>query len=229
MPCPAIEGRDLMILNAFQAEIADLGAVDLARRLISARLNVRGSGGVIIETEAYALDDPASHSFRGRTPRNASMFGPAGHAYVYRSYGIHLCLNVVGRPGEAVLIRAIVPDRGVEFMKARRNSPQLCNGPGRLAEALGLRPEDDGVPFDGTGLSIELSGEVPDLLVGPRIGISKGTERPWRFGLAGATGLSRPFPLRAKSTGCGLMTPTSGPTSQRPVRPDDLSSQPLPV
>ena len=183
-----------MILNAFQADIADLGAVDLARRLISARLDVREAGGVIIETEAYALDDPASHSFRGMTPRNASMFGPAGHAYVYRSYGIHLCVNVVARRGEAVLIRAILPDRGVEFMKARRNSPQLCNGPGRLAAALGIRPEDDGVPFDGTGLSIELPGEVPDLLVGPRIGISKATESLWRFGLAGATGLSRAFP-----------------------------------
>lgn len=188
-----------MTLNAFQADIADPGAVDLAQRLISARLDVRGAGGVIIETEAYGLDDPASHSFKGMTPRNASMFGPAGHAYVYRSYGIHLCLIVVARRGEAVLLRAILPDPGVESMTARRNSPQLCNGPGRLAEALGIRLENDGVTLDGTGLSIVLSGDMPDLLVGPRIGISKPTERPWRFGLAGETGPSRAFPPYAKS------------------------------
>ncbi|MFC3289384.1 DNA-3-methyladenine glycosylase [Paracoccus aerius] len=171
-----------------------MGAVDLARRLIGATLLVRGAGGTIIETEAYARDDPASHSFRGPTARNASMFGPAGHAYVYRSYGIHLCLNVVARPGEAVLIRALDPTTGIQAMATRRNSAMLCNGPGRLTQALGIRPEDDGAPFDGTDLSITLSGDRPDLLVGPRIGISRAQDLPWRFGLAGAKGLSRPFP-----------------------------------
>lgn len=175
--------------------IAGLDAVALARRLIGATLMVRGAGGIVIETEAYGRDDPASHSHRGPTRRNASMFGPAGHAYVYRSYGIHLCLNVVGRPGEAALIRALSPTAGVEQMRARRRgSPLLCSGPGRLAEALGLRPEDDGAPFDGTAFSLSLPTTEPELLVGPRIGISRAQDLPWRFGLAGAEGLSRPFP-----------------------------------
>lgn len=178
----------------FQEQIADLGAVALARRLIGANLLVRGTGGIIIETEAYTQDDPASHSFRGPTKRNASMFGPAGHAYVYRSYGIHLCLNVVAPPGEAVLIRALAPRTGIELMRMRRGSPLLCSGPGRLTEALGIRPEDDGAPFDGTDFSITLPSESPGLLAGPRIGISKAKDLRWRFGLAGAEGLSRPFP-----------------------------------
>ena len=175
--------------------IAGLDAVTLARRLVGAELLVRGAGGVIIETEAYGRDDPASHSFRGPTRRNASMFGPAGHAYVYRSYGIHLCLNVVAGPGEAVLIRALAPTTGIDLMQARRRgSPLLCSGPGRLTEALGIRIEDDGAPFDGTGFSLTLPSSVPELLTGPRIGISKAQDLPWRFGLAGAEGLSRPFP-----------------------------------
>ena len=181
----------------FAELIAGLEVVDLARRLIGAELMVRGTGGTIIETEAYGRDDPASHSFRGPTARNASMFGPAGHAYVYRSYGIHLCLNVVGRPGEAVLIRALAPTAGVDLMRMRRGSALLCNGPGRLTQALGIRPEDDGAPFDGTDLSITLSPAEPELLIGPRIGISRAQDLPWRFGLAGAPGLSRPFPPQA--------------------------------
>ncbi|MRX49563.1 DNA-3-methyladenine glycosylase [Paracoccus sp. S-4012] len=180
----------------FPDEIAGLGALALARRLIGAQLLVRGTGGIIIETEAYTADDPASHSFRGPTRRNASMFGPAGHAYVYRSYGVHLCLNVVAAPGEAVLIRALAPTAGVELMRARRRGGALCSGPGRLAEALGLSLEDDGALFDGGELAITLAPEAPDLLVGPRIGISRAQDLPWRFGLAGAEGLSRPFPPR---------------------------------
>lgn len=179
---------------SFAEQISGMNAVDLARRLIGATLLVRGAGGTIIETEAYSRDDPASHSFRGQTARNASMFGPAGHAYVYRSYGIHLCLNVVARPGEAVLIRALDPTTGIEAMAARRNSPMLCNGPGRLTQALGVRPDDDGAPLDGPELSIGLSLDRPDLLVGPRIGISRAQDLPWRFGLAGVRGHSRPFP-----------------------------------
>lgn len=177
----------------FHDQIAGLSAVALARGLIGANLLVRGTGGIVIETEAYAQDDPASHSFRGPTKRNASMFGPAGHAYVYRSYGIHLCLNVVARPGEAVLIRALTPQTGLELMRMRRGNASLCSGPGRLTQALGIRPEDDGVPFDGIDFSIALPSAMPELLVGPRIGISKAQDLPWRFGLAGAGGLSRPF------------------------------------
>lgn len=178
----------------FHEQIVGLDVVALARRLIGANLLVRGAGGIIIETEAYARDDPASHSFRGPTPRNASMFGPAGHAYVYRSYGIHLCLNVVAQPGEAVLIRALTPRHGLELMRQRRGSAHLCSGPGRLTQALGIRTEDDGASFGGTDLSITLSSAMPEVLVGSRIGISKARDLPWRFGLAGASGLSRPFP-----------------------------------
>ncbi|WP_374301259.1 DNA-3-methyladenine glycosylase [Paracoccus sp. (in: a-proteobacteria)] len=182
----------------FAEQISGLGVVDLARRLIGARLLVRGTGGTIIETEAYGRDDPASHSFRGPTARNAAMFGPAGHAYVYRSYGIHLCLNVVGQPGEAALVRALAPTTGIEAMTMRRRgSALLCSGPGRLAEALGIRPEDDGAAFDGTDFAIVLAPHRPALLTGPRIGISKARDLPWRFGLAGARGLSRPFPPQA--------------------------------
>lgn len=172
----------------------DLDVVSLARALIGARLSVRGCGGRIIETEAYARDDPASHSYRGQTLRNAAMFGPAGTAYVYRSYGIHLCLNVVGRRGEAVLIRALEPLFGLDDMRRRRPSGPLCAGPGRLAAALGITLDDNGAVF-GDGLRLD-PDSAPDrpLLVGPRIGISRATDLPWRFGLAGSSGLSRPFP-----------------------------------
>ncbi|CAM3264160.1 DNA-3-methyladenine glycosylase [Paracoccus nototheniae] len=174
--------------------IAGWGAVMLAQRLIGASLLVRGAGGIIIETEAYAQDDPASHSFRGPTRRNAAMFGPAGHAYVYRSYGIHLCLNVVAGAGEAVLIRALAPIQGVDLMRARRGgSPLLCSGPGRLTQALAIRPEDDGQPFDGDAFAITLPQDRPALLTGPRIGITRAVDLPWRFGMAGAKGLSRGF------------------------------------
>lgn len=179
--------------------IEGLDAVDLARRLIGARLLVRGAGGTIIETEAYGRDDPASHSFRGPTARNAAMFGPAGHAYVYRSYGIHLCLNVVGRPGEAVLIRALAPDTGLDLMQRRRRGLPLCSGPGRLTQALGIRPDDDGAGLGGPELCLTLAAPVADLLAGPRIGISRAQDLPWRFGLAGAPGLSRPFPGSARA------------------------------
>jgi DNA-3-methyladenine glycosylase len=166
--------------------------VDLARALIGAHLLVRGVGGTIAETEAYALDDPASHSFRGPNRRNATMFGPAGHAYVYLSYGRHHCLNVVGRPGEAVLIRTLVPKVGIEIMRARRPKGPLCAGPGRLGLALGLALTDDGKPFDGTELSLTLPPQAgsPTILCGPRIGISVGQERLWRFADAEAPELS---------------------------------------
>ena len=189
LPCEVV-----MSIRPFQEQIAGLGAVALAQRLIGASLLVRGAGGIIIETEAYGQDDPASHSFRGPTQRNASMFGPTRHAYVYRSYGIHLCLNLVARPGEAVLIRALTPQVGLELMQQRRRSPFLCSGPGRLTQALGISPDDDGALFDAIDFSITLPSTMAELLVGPRIGISKAKDLPWRFGLAGAGGLSRPFP-----------------------------------
>ncbi len=176
---------------------AGQSAPDLARRLIGARLVVRGAGGIVVETEAYTRDDPASHSHRGPTPRNAAMFGPAGHAYVYRSYGIHLCLNVVAAPGEAVLIRALQPLTGVDLMMQRRGRQglrQLCAGPGRLGQALGLTLDDNGRPFGGPDLWLFLPGSVPEnVIAGPRIGITRATELLWRFGLAGSPWLSRRF------------------------------------
>ena len=169
----------------------------LARNLIGARLLVRGVGGLVLETEAYGRDDPASHSFRGPTLRNAAMFGPPGSAYVYLSYGCHLCLNVVGRPGEAVLIRAIRPETGVEIMQERRGgSAALASGPGRVGQALGVSLADSGTLFGTNELRLEAGPPVERLLVGPRIGISRATHLPWRFGMAGAAGLSRPFPAQ---------------------------------
>lgn len=169
----------------------------LARDLVGARLLVRGVGGTVLETEAYGRDDSASHSFRGPTPRNAAMFGPAGSVYVYLSYGCHLCLNVVGRPGEAVLIRAIRPEVGIEEMRERRGGAALlAAGPGRVGQALGIRVGDNGTRFGTQGFVLERGGPVAELLVGPRIGITRSAERPWRFGMAGTGGLSRPFPAR---------------------------------
>lgn len=178
----------------FAPQIPPFDVVALARRLIGAEIRVRGAGGIIIETEAYARDDPASHSFVGLTRRNAAMFGPAGHAYVYRSYGIHLCLNVTAGDGAAVLLRALQPVTGLDGMARRRRGGPLCSGPGRLAEALDIRPEDDGRSFGDPDFLLTLPATEAPLLIGPRIGISRATDRLWRFGLAGVSGHSRPFP-----------------------------------
>lgn len=181
-----------------------LPAPALAAALIGRRLVLRGAGGVIVETEAYAPDDPASHSFRGETPRNRAMFGPPGCAYVYRSYGIHLCLNLVGRRGEAVLIRALAPDQGLAQMQARRGGVAarlLCSGPGRLAQALGVTPGDDGLPVGDDLAVIGESAPAAAVICGPRIGISRAVAVEWRFGLAGSPWLSRRFPQRSEPPG----------------------------
>lgn len=169
----------------------DRPASDVAFDLIGAQLLVRGIGGRIVETEAYTSDDPAAHTFRGPTARNRSMFGPPGRAYVYRSYGIHWCLNSVTARGSGVLIRALEPLSGLDAMKERRGLNdvlRLCRGPGCVGQALGLRPEDDG----GDILTI-LRGPPVDVVTGPRIGISRAVDVPWRFGLRGSPFLSRPF------------------------------------
>lgn len=178
-----------------------LPADHLAPRLIGARLTVRGCTGIVTETEAYAPDDPASHSFPGPTRRNAAMFGPAGTAYVYRSYGLHWCLNVVGLPGHAVLIRALEPLDGRAVMTARRGRPApLTTGPGMLAQALGITDADNARPFGPPDFRLDLAAPQ-SLLTGPRIGITRATDRPWRFGLAGSAWLSRPFPEPTPAAG----------------------------
>jgi len=178
-----------------------MSAPRLARRLIGATLFVRGVGGVIVETEAYDQTDEASHAFGGMTARSAVLFGPAGHAYVYRSYGIHWCLNFVCREtGHAagVLIRALEPTAGLARMIARRHLTdprRLCAGPGRLCEALAVTGAMNGKPLDERPFRILLPNVKPLVAVGPRIGISKAASTPWRFGLKGSRYLSRPFPV----------------------------------
>ncbi len=170
-----------------------LTAARLAPRLLGARLTIRGCTGRITETEAYAPDDPASHSFSGPTRRNAAMFGPPGHAYVYRIYGLHWCLNVVGLPGHAVLIRAMEPLDGLAAMSARRGPGRpLGTGPGRLAQALGITGADDGRPFGPPDFALALDPPA-DWLTGTRIGITRAADWPMRFGLPGSRHLSRPF------------------------------------
>jgi DNA-3-methyladenine glycosylase len=172
---------------------------EVAPELIGATLLVDGVGGTIVEVEAYDQDDPASHSFRGLTARTASMFGPAGQAYVYRSYGIHWCLNLVcgvEDRAEAALVRALEPTHGLDAMRERRGlEPEraLCSGPGKLCQALGVTRAHDGLALDEPPFELLAREEEPPLAVGPRIGISRAVEQPWRYGLAGSPFLSRPF------------------------------------
>ena len=172
----------------------------VARELVGWTFLVDGVGGVVVETEAYLPDDPASHSFRGRTQRNAGMFGPPGRLYVYRSYGIHWCANVVCDAegvGAAVLLRALEPTVGIAAMRARRgvvDDRLLTSGPGRLTQALGITGRDDGADLALSPFALVPPEDAADVVTSSRVGISRATDRPWRFSLAGSSFVSRPRP-----------------------------------
>ncbi len=173
---------------------------EVAPELIGAQFFLDGVGGTIVELEAYDPTDPASHAFGNRrTARNGSMFLAGGHAYVYRSYGIHWCINFVcGDVGEAsaVLIRALEPTHGLEVMRERRGLEDvrlLCSGPGRLTQALGVTHAHDGLSVQEPPFELRPRKGDVEIITGPRIGITKAVERPWRYGLAGSRFVSRPF------------------------------------
>ncbi len=181
-------------------EFFDRSVHDVAAELIGATLLVEGVGGTIVEVEAYHPSERASHSFRGCTPRNASMFGPPGRAYVYRSYGIHWCLNLVCEEegsAAAVLIRAVEPTRGLDRMRERRRTENirlLCAGPGRLCEALAVSREHDGLPIDRPPFELRAGIGSVEVATAPRIGITRAVDLEWRYLLAGSRFLSRPSP-----------------------------------
>ena len=177
----------------------DRPVLEVAPELIGASLLVNGVGGLIVEVEAYHHTDPAAHSYNGQTERNSVMFGPPGYAYVYRSYGIHWCLNFVCEAegsASAVLIRALEPLSGIAAMRRRRGLPDLralCSGPGKLCEALGVTRRHNDLALDRPPFELRTRQGTPDIVVGPRIGITKAVDHPWRFGLKGSPFLSKPF------------------------------------
>jgi DNA-3-methyladenine glycosylase len=186
--------------RALPAEFFARSVHEVAPALIGATLLVDGVGGRIVEVEAYDQEDPASHGYRGRTERNASMFGPPGHAYVYRSYGIHWCLNLVCE-GEgmaaAVLVRALEPTHGLDAMREQRglDDPRLlCSGPGRLCQALGVTREHDGLALDRPPFELLVADRPVDVVSGPRVGITRAVELPRRYAEAGSRFLSRALP-----------------------------------
>ena len=177
----------------------------VAPDLIGATLLVDGAGGMIVEVEAYHHTDPAAHSFAGRSPRNAVMFGPPGYAYVYRSYGMHWCLNFVceeAGSASAVLIRALAPTQSLALMRRRRAISEerlLCAGPGRLCQALGITVAHNGLALDQPPFQLRARGEEKiEIVTGPRIGISKAADLPWRYGLEGSKFLSKSFSTSAE-------------------------------
>jgi DNA-3-methyladenine glycosylase len=174
----------------------------VARELIGCRLFYGGCGGTIVETESYERDDPACHAYVGLTKRTEVLFGPPGLAYVYLSYGIHSLLNFVAEPegdAAAVLIRALEPSDGVEAMRARRGKrpdTDLCSGPGKLTEALGIGLEANGADLGAEPFKLlhREPGWDGEIVTSPRVGITKAVERPWRFSLGGSPYVSRPRP-----------------------------------
>ena len=172
---------------------------EVAPDLIGTTLLIDGVGGIIVEVEAYHHSEPAAHSFRGPTPRNLVMFGPPGFSYVYRSYGIHWCVNFVcEKEGEAsaVLIRALQPTHGIAAMRRRRglhDERALCSGPGKLCEALAITIRHSELPLDAPPIALHARLSKPEIVVGLRIGITKAVDLPWRYGLKGSRFLSKPF------------------------------------
>jgi len=173
------------------------GLHDVARGLLGWTFLRDGVGGRIVEVEAYAPGDAASHAFRGRTARNGSMFAVPGTLYVYRSYGIHWCVNVACEPagtGAAVLLRALEPTHGLDEMRCRRGGVadrELCSGPGKLTQALGITDADDGASITAPPFALAPPETAVDVLATPRIGITKAAELPWRYVLKGSGWLSR--------------------------------------
>jgi DNA-3-methyladenine glycosylase len=192
-----------MTVTVLPRAFFDRSVHEVAPELIGATLLFNGVGGEIVEVEAYHHTDPAAHSYRGQTPRNAVMFGPPGFAYVYRSYGIHWCLNFVCEAqgsASAVLIRALAPAEGLTTMRRRRGLKDerlLCAGPGRLCEALGISVRHNGLPLDALPFELRPRASNPEIAVGVRIGITKAVEHPWRYGLAGSRFLSKPLGKRS--------------------------------
>jgi DNA-3-methyladenine glycosylase len=174
---------------------------EVAPELIGATLLFKGAGGIIVEVEAYHHTDPAAHSYNGRTERNAVMFGPPGFAYVYRSYGIHWCVNFVCEAegsASAVLIRALEPTEGLATMRRRRglkDDRSLCSGPGKVCQALGITKAHNGLALDKPPFELCARTKEPEIEAGPRIGITKAVDQPWRYGLKGSKFLSKPFKL----------------------------------
>jgi DNA-3-methyladenine glycosylase len=189
----------LPVTRLLRPAFFDRSVHEVAPELVGAMLLFNGVGGEIVEVEAYHHTDPAAHSYGGRTPRNVVMFGPPGYAYVYRSYGIHWCLNFVcEREGSAsaVLIRALRPTAGFSTMRRRRRNTDerlLCSGPGRLCEALKITGAHNGLRLDAEPFELRARSAEPDIVVGVRIGITRAVEHPWRYGLAGSRFLSKPF------------------------------------
>jgi DNA-3-methyladenine glycosylase len=173
--------------------------LEVAPDLIGATMLVGGVGGIIVELEAYHHTEPAAHSFNGPTPRNNVMFGPPGFVYVYRSYGIHWCVNFVCEKqgsASAVLIRALQPTHGIPAMRRRRglqDEKSLCSGPGKLTEALGITHQHNALALDEPPFALHARVGTSDIVTGVRIGITKAAELPWRYGLKDSKFLSRPF------------------------------------
>jgi DNA-3-methyladenine glycosylase len=198
-PCPAQSQVSPPLLHQ---DFFARSVHEVAPDLLGATLLVNGVGGIIVEVEAYHHLDPAAHSFRGPTPRNRVMFGPPGFSYVYRSYGIHWCVNFVCEEegsASAVLIRALQPTHGISAMRRRRglhDERALCSGPGKLCEALGIVFKHSELPLDKPPLALHARIGKVDIVTDIRVGITKAVDLPWRYGLKGSKFVSKRFPVR---------------------------------